>query len=65
MNPFRVLRNLFRCRHVNHSFPISTADCRQMSVFCRDCGQQLAYDWNNMRVLNTAPPDRNPYRNAV
>jgi hypothetical protein len=36
-----------------------------MSVFCRDCGQQLAYDWHNMRVLNSPPPNRNPLHKAV
>lgn len=35
-----------------------------MSVFCRGCGQQLAYDWHNMRVLNTAPEGRNPVHRA-
>lgn len=45
-----VLRMLLlRCPHRNMSRPITPAHSATY-VVCLDCGTQLPYDWENMRV---------------
>lgn len=40
---------LFRCPHRNMSRPMTPAHSGTY-VVCLDCGTQLPYDWENMRV---------------
>ena len=52
---------LFGCSHRRTSFPITIRDGRgrqrlkgmETYIVCLDCGQHLAYDWDQMKV---APP---------
>lgn len=58
---FEFLEFLFGCHHRNLSFPIKPR--RRLSraqnvtgtyVVCLDCGRELPYDWDEMRVLQTS-----------
>jgi hypothetical protein len=55
----KILDALFGCWHSRYSFPI-TVRARSRSqapaptgtyVVCLDCGKELPYDWNEMRVI--------------
>ena len=53
----KLMDRLFGCSHVDYSFPITIKGERGWSrapkgtyVVCLDCGKELAYDWNAMRV---------------
>ena len=54
----KLLGALFGCWHRNYGFPITIKprrgeacpERRGTYVVCLDCGQELAYDWNQMRV---------------
>jgi len=54
---------LFGCSHKKLSFPITVrARTRSNSavgtyVVCLDCGQEFAYDWNEMKVVNSHKPN--------
>lgn len=59
-----VLDLLFGCWHKHYSFPITAKGARSHSeaasvtgtyVVCLDCGKEFAYDWNQMKVVSTAP----------
>jgi predicted protein tyrosine phosphatase len=62
MNGYRGLLNLlFGCWHRHLSFPRSdkalrrrshAADLTGMYVVCLDCGEEFAYDWQQMRVIS-------------
>jgi hypothetical protein len=49
---------LFGCWHKRMSFPLTRRNGRQRPgesgtyVVCLDCGQEFAYDWQNMRMLS-------------
>lgn len=54
---------LFGCRHRRYSFPLTVGRKRQAPpaarrtgsyVACLDCGQELPYDWKQMKVLRGA-----------
>jgi len=56
----RLLDGLFGCFHTNYSFPVTVkrrerrnvaASVTGTYVVCLDCGKELPYDWQNMRVL--------------
>jgi hypothetical protein len=56
----KLLDMMFGCSHKNYSFPISVRGRRRRSpaasvtgtyVVCLDCGQELPYDWDEMRVV--------------
>lgn len=55
---------LFGCTHKRTTFPISTQASRRKPaatyVACLDCGKELAYSWEEMRILperyEVAPP---------
>lgn len=54
-----VLRMLLlRCPHRNMSRPITPAHSGTY-VVCLDCGTQLPYDWENMRVGRPSQKARN------
>jgi hypothetical protein len=64
----RVLDALFSCRHKKLSFPITVRGARHRVraasltgtyVVCLDCGHEIPYDWNDMKVIREAsPPQR-------
>lgn len=56
-----LLNSLFGCSHRRTTFPLtpvrktsgfqaSSAPRRDMYVTCLDCGKELAYNWEEMRV---------------
>jgi hypothetical protein len=51
---------LFGCSHKHYSFPITAKPGQRRSqaaavtgtyVVCLDCGQEFAYDWQEMRIV--------------
>jgi hypothetical protein len=65
---------LFGCRHSRYSFPVTirgTATVRRPQaasltgtyVACLDCGKEFAYDWEDMKVINS--PERHRERVAA
>jgi len=59
-NMARLLEVLFGCSHKNFSFPITKRRGQRHSlatapvgtyVVCLDCGQEFAYDWQQMKVV--------------
>jgi hypothetical protein len=58
----------FGCWHGNYSFPISSrSGSRRKSaaasltgtyVVCLDCGRELPYDWEDMKVIGTQAGQR-------
>ena len=56
----RLIEALFGCSHKNFSFPITKRRGQRHSlataqvgtyVVCLDCGQEFAYDWQQMKVV--------------
>ncbi|MBV9342839.1 MAG: hypothetical protein JO159_18395 [Acidobacteria bacterium] len=54
----RILDSLFRCMHRRYSFPITLkqnpsarAAGIRTYVVCLDCGKELPYDWDEMRIV--------------
>jgi hypothetical protein len=54
----------FGCSHKNYSFPITSKPGPRRSeaasvtgtyVVCLDCGQEFAYDWQEMRFVTGHP----------
>lgn len=52
---------LFGCSHKHQSFPITVRGKLRLSgaasltgtyVVCLDCGQEFAYDWNQMKMVD-------------
>jgi hypothetical protein len=52
---------VFGCSHKRCSFPITVRGKQRRSpaasltgtyVVCLDCGQEFAYDWNEMKLVN-------------
>ncbi len=60
---FSRLKDVFGCWHSHYSFPMTVrAGSRRNQaarvgtyVVCLDCGKQLAYDWQEMRVVDGSP----------
>jgi len=59
----RMLDAVFGCWHRNYSFPITlapgSARCEAASltgtyVVCLECGKELSYDWNAMKIVSSA-----------
>ena len=59
----RIFDALFGCWHKNISFPQTHKAGKRRSaaavetgtyVVCLDCGQEFAYDWEQMRVVSAA-----------
>ena len=64
----KLIDAFFGCWHTHYSFPITVrAGSRRDSaaaltgtyVVCLDCGKELAYDWNEMRIVSSAAMARN------
>jgi hypothetical protein len=60
----RLMETIFGCWHSHYSFPMTVrAGSRRNQaaarlgtyVVCLDCGKELAYDWQQMRVTNARP----------
>lgn len=58
-----IIDALFGCSHKHYSFPITAKPGQRRSpaaavtgtyVVCLDCGQEFAYDWQEMKFV-TAP----------
>jgi len=56
----KMLDAMFGCWHSRYSFPITIRAGSRRSggaartgtyVVCLDCGQELSYDWHEMRVV--------------
>ncbi len=56
-----ILDRMFGCSHKRCSFPITVRGKVRRSaaaavtgtyVVCLDCGQEFAYDWNEMKMLS-------------
>jgi hypothetical protein len=63
----KLLDAFFGCGHGNYSFPMSTrsgsrrnvaASLTGTYVVCLDCGKELPYDWQDMKVIGTAAAQR-------
>jgi len=57
----------FGCWHGHYSFPITVRPGSKRSqaasltgtyVVCLDCGRELPYDWNEMKVIGTSSEAR-------
>ncbi len=56
----RVLESFFGCWHSHYSFPITVKRGRRNAaalvtgtyVVCLDCGRELPYDWQQMKVVS-------------
>jgi hypothetical protein len=71
-----ILNTLFGCTHKQLSFPItlrnhSIRGPKATYVVCLDCGAELPYDWNQMKVVRNvrkgsrrAPAAAQPQRAA-
>jgi hypothetical protein len=60
----RFLDAVFGCWHANYSFPRTARGGRRRTtaaaltgtyVVCLDCGKELPYDWQEMKVVSTPP----------
>ena len=60
----KLFEAIFGCRHSNYSFPItvragsrrnSAASLTGTYVACLDCGRELPYDWQDMKVITSKP----------
>ena len=56
----KVLESFFGCWHSHYSFPITVKRGRRSAaalvtgtyVVCLDCGKELPYDWQQMRIVS-------------
>lgn len=68
----KIFDALFGCWHKNMSFPLTSIRARRHAgaaalqtgtyVVCLDCGKEFAYDWKEMRVLDSG--EQRPYVHA-
>ena len=62
----KLLDAVFGCWHQHYSFPITLRGSRRNQaaaltgtyVVCLDCGKELPYDWNSMRVVTSRREER-------
>lgn len=63
----KLFQALFGCRHSRYSFPVTvrrTARRPQAAaltgtyVACLDCGKELPYDWQEMKVITSSKEHR-------
>jgi len=56
----KLMDAVFGCRHSRYSFPITVRGVARRSqaasqtgtyVTCLDCGKEMSYDWQQMKVL--------------
>jgi hypothetical protein len=62
----KLMDAMFGCWHSRYSFPMTVrAGSRRNQpaarvgtyVVCLDCGQELAYNWQQMRIMDARPRD--------
>ena len=62
----RLMDAMFGCWHSRYSFPITVRGGSRRNraafrtgtyVVCLDCGKELAYDWQEMRVVSERSRD--------
>ena len=66
----KLMDSVFGCGHRRYSFPItirSRSRCQAASltgtyVVCLDCGKELSYDWDDMKLINSAAEKRSYMR---
>jgi hypothetical protein len=60
----KLMDGLFGCWHSRYSFPMTARGGARRNqaaarlgtyVVCLDCGKEFAYDWQEMRVVNSRP----------
>jgi hypothetical protein len=55
-----VLNTMLLCRHRRTTFPVTpgraAATLPRTYIACLDCGSELPYDWNQMRVISARDP---------
>jgi hypothetical protein len=60
----KLMNAVFGCWHSHYSFPITVRSAKRRSpaaaltgtyVVCLDCGKELAYDWREMKILDSQP----------
>jgi len=70
----RIFDTFFGCWHAHYSFPITVRGKARRSqaasltgtyVVCLDCGKELPYDWNEMKVIGTASEQRQYVRSLA
>ena len=58
----RLLDTVFGCWHLHRSFPMTLRSGSRRSgaasltgtyVVCLDCGKELPYDWNAMKIVDS------------
>jgi hypothetical protein len=67
----KLVDTFFGCWHSHYSFPItirpgsrnharpsSAASLTGMYVVCLDCGRELPYDWQEMKVIGSRSQER-------
>jgi hypothetical protein len=67
----KIFDAFFGCWHNRYSFPITVRKGRRNEsrrnaaasltgtyVVCLDCGKELAYDWDEMRIINPGADSR-------
>lgn len=66
----KLFDTVFGCWHSRYSFPL-TVHSRSRSraaaltgtyVVCLDCGKELAYDWNEMKIIHAGQESRRTLR---
>jgi RNase P subunit RPR2 len=68
-----LLDCVFGCGHHRYSFPITVrsrsrsqaASLTGTYVVCLDCGKEMSYDWNEMKVISSAAEKRNYMRSLA
>lgn len=67
----KILDAFFGCVHGRYSFPLTVrpglrrntaASLTGTYVVCLDCGKELAYDWNEMKIVNPSSNGRSAVR---
>jgi hypothetical protein len=63
----KLVDTLFGCRHSKYSFPVTlrggsrrpqAAALTGTYVACLDCGRELPYDWQEMKVITSSAEKR-------
>ena len=63
----KLLDAVFGCWHGRYSFPITVRSRSRVKaaaltgtyVVCLDCGRELSYDWDQMRVVSSSARNGN------
>jgi hypothetical protein len=70
----KILDTFFGCWHNHYSFPITVRGAARRSkaasltgtyVTCLDCGKEMPYDWNEMKVIGSTSEQRHYARSLA